>query len=123
MEAATLETHADTAITSNDPTERESVQLDLTKRSLWFDGLCAQSFALARITSRTVSRIQLIRAANDIAEIQINVSRQGLFSSVIECQIALGETQELPFGGTLYLDRLDTTPKSMSARLIFTASP
>lgn len=104
-------------------TNRESVALDLTKSSLWFDGLCAQSIALARITSRSVSRIQLIRAADDIAEIKIHVSRQGLFSSVIECQIALGERQELPYDGTLYLERLDTTPKSMSARLIFTASP
>lgn len=101
--------------------KRETIHIDLTKAGCGFDGLCAQSLALARITGRSVSGIEFLRAADDIAEIRLRVSKQGLFPSTIERQIALGETQELPYGGTLCLERLDTTPKSMSARLRFTA--
>lgn len=100
---------------------RETVRIDLTKAGCAFNGLCAQSFALARITSRSVSYIELLRAAGDIAEIRLRVSQQGLFPNIIDRQIALGETQELPYGGTLYLERLDTTPRCMSARLRFIA--
>lgn len=118
------DTVVDTVINDDsigDGEKRETVRVDLTKAGCAFDSLCAQSLALARITSRSVSGIELLRAADDIAEIRLRVSKQGLFPSTIERQIALGETQELPYGGTLCLERLDTTPKSMSARLRFTA--